>query len=61
MLLYYAVTNKNSIYNTITQENGFYIIILFGLTISESEKIIKNFIKIQHLTKAQQESQALAA
>jgi len=52
---------KNKIYNTITQENGLYIITLFGLTQSESEKFIKNFIKTNHLTKVQQEPLALAA
>ena len=52
---------KNNNYCTITQENGVYIITLFGLTNSESEKFIKNFIKINHLAKVQQESQALAA
>ena len=52
---------KNKVYNTITQENGFYNITLFGLTQSELEKFIKNFIKTNHLTKVQQEPQALAA
>ena len=52
---------KNNNYCTITQENGVYIITLFGLTNSESEKFIKNFIKINHLAKVPQESQALAA
>ena len=52
---------KNNNYCTSTQENGVYIITLFGLTNSESEKFIKNFIKINHLAKVQQESQALAA
>lgn len=52
---------KNKIYNTITFENGVYIITLFGLTQSESEKFIKNFIKTNHLIKVQQEPQALAA
>ena len=52
---------KNKIHNTITFENGVYIITLFGLTQSESEKFIKNFIKTNHLTKMQQEPQALAA
>ena len=51
--------NKN--YCTITQENGVYNITLFGLTQSESEKFIKDFIKTNHLTKAQQEPCALAA
>ena len=45
---------KNNNYCTITQENGVYIITLFGLTNSESEKFIKNFIKTNHLTKVQQ-------
>ena len=52
---------KNKVYNTITQENGVYNITLFGLTQSELEKFIKNFIKTNHLTKVQQEPQALAA
>ena len=52
---------KNNIYNTITQENGVYTITLFGLTNSETEKFIKNFIKTNHLTKVQQEPLALAA
>ena len=43
---------KNKIYNTIT---------LFGLTSSEMEKFIKAFTQANHLTKVQQESQALAA
>ena len=52
---------KNKIQNSITQENGVYTITLFGLTISETEKFIKNFIKTNHLTKVKQEPQALAA
>lgn len=52
---------KNKIYSTITQENGVYNITLLGLTSSETEKFIKNFIKTNHLTKMQQEPQALAA
>ena len=52
---------KNKIYNTITLENGVYTITLFGLTCSESEKFIKSFTKANHLTKVQQEPQALAA
>ena len=52
---------KNKISNTITQENGVYTITLFGLTSSETEKFIKAFTKANHLTKAQQEPQALAA
>ena len=52
---------KNNIYNTITQENGVYTITLSGLTSSETEKFIKNFIKTNHLTKMQQEPLALAA
>jgi hypothetical protein len=52
---------KNKISNTITQQNGVYQITLFGLTQSESEKFIKNFIKTNHLTKMQQEPLALAA
>ena len=56
----FAKKNKTS--NTITQENGVYIITLFGLTQSESEKFIKDFIKTNHLTKVQQqEPLALAA
>ena len=51
--------NKNSC--TITNQNGVYNITLFGLTNSETEKFIKNFIKTNHLTKVQQEPQALAA
>ena len=54
-------TKKNNSYCTITQENGVYTIILFGLTNSETEKFIKSFIKTNHLTKVQQEPQALAA
>ena len=52
---------KNNNFCTITKENGVYIITLFGLTQSESEKFIKNFIKTNHLTKMQQEPLALAA
>lgn len=52
---------KNKISNTITQQNGVYQITLFGLTQSESEKFIKNFIKTNHLTKMQQEPLSLAA
>jgi hypothetical protein len=52
---------KNKIYNTITEENSLYIITLFGLTQSESENFIKNFIKTNHLTKMQLEPLALAA
>ena len=52
---------KNKNYCTITQQNGVYQITLFGLTQSESEKFIKNFIKTNHLTKVQQEPLALAA
>ena len=52
---------KSKIYNTITKENGVYTITLFGLTCSESEKLIKSFTKANHLTKVQQEPQALAA
>ena len=54
----FAKKNKN--YCTITQENEVYAIII-GLTISETEKFIKNFIKTNHLTKVQQEPLALAA
>ena len=53
---------KNKIYNTSTEENGLYIITLFGLKPKELEKFIKDFIKTNHLTKVkQQESEALAA
>ena len=52
---------KNKNYCTITQENGVYAIAIIGLTISETEKFIKNFIKTNHLTKMQQEPCALAA
>jgi len=52
---------KNKNYCTITQENGVYAIAIIGLTISETEKFIKNFIKTNHLTKVQQEPLALAA
>ena len=53
---------KNNIYNTITEENDLYIIKLFGLKVSESEKFIKDFTQANHLTKVkQQEPQALAA
>ena len=52
---------KNKNYCTITQENGVYTIAIIGLTISETEKFIKNFIKTNHLTKMQQEPLALAA
>ena len=53
---------KNKIYNTITEENGLYIITLFGLDSKDLEKFIKDFIKTNHLTKVQQhEPLALAA
>ena len=52
---------KNKNYCTITQENGVYAIAIIGLTISETEKFIKAFTKANHLTKVQQEPQALAA
>ena len=53
---------KNKIYNTITEENGLYIITLFGLKPKELEKFIKDFIKTNRLTKVQQhEPLALAA
>ena len=55
----FAKMNKG--YSTITLENEIYNITLFGLTNSETEKFIKNFIKTNHLTKMQQEPQALAA
>ena len=53
---------KNKIYNTITEENGLYIITLFGLNPKDLEKFIKDFIKTNHLKKVQQqEPLALAA
>ena len=53
---------KNKIYNTLTEENGLYIITLFGLKPKELEKFIKDFIKTNPLTKVQpQEPWALAA
>lgn len=53
---------KNKIYNTITEENGLYIITLFGLNPKDLEKSIKDFIKTNHFTKVQQqEPLALAA
>ena len=53
---------RNKIYNTITEENGLYIITLFGLNPKDLEKFIKDFIKTNHLTKVQQqEPLALAA
>ncbi len=53
---------KNKIQPSITQENGTYTITLSGLTSSESEKFIQNFLKTNHLTKVkQQEPSALAA
>lgn len=53
---------KNKIYNTITEENGLYIITLFGLNPKELEKFIKDFIKTNHLKKVkQQEPLSLAA
>ena len=53
---------KNKIYNTIAEENGLYIIKLFGLKPKELEKFIKDFTQANHLTKVQQqEPQALAA
>ena len=53
---------KNKIYNTITEENGLFIITLFGLKSKDLEKFIKDFIKTNHLTKVQrQEPLALAA
>ena len=42
---------QNKIHNTITLENGVYQITFSGLTSSETEKFIKNFIKTNHLTK----------
>ena len=53
---------RNKIYSTITEENGFYTIKLFGLKASEIEKFVKDFTKANHLTKVQQqEPLALAA
>ncbi len=53
---------KNKIHNTSTEENGLYIITLFGLKPKELEKFIKDFIKTNHLIKVQQhEPLALAA
>ena len=53
---------KNKIHNTSTEENGLYIITLFGLNPKDLEKFIKDFIKTNHLTKVQQqEPLALAA
>ena len=53
---------NNKIYNTITEDNGLYIIKLFGLKPKELEKFIKDFTNANHLTKVQQqEPQALAA
>ncbi len=53
---------RNKIYSTVTEENGFYIIKLFGLKASEIEKFIKEFIQTNHLTKIQQqEPMALVA
>ena len=53
---------KNKIHNTSTEENGLYIITLFGLNPKELEKFIKDFTKVNHLTKVQQqEPLALAA
>ena len=53
---------KNKVYSTITEENGLYIITLFGLNPKDLEKFIKDFIKTNHLKKVQQqEPLALAA
>ena len=53
---------KNKIYNTITEENGLYIITLFGLKPKDFEKFIKDIIKTNHLKKVQQQEHlALAA
>lgn len=46
---------KNKIHNTSTEENGLYIITLFGLKPKDLEKFIKDFIKTNHLTKVQQQ------
>jgi len=46
---------KNKIHNTSTEENGLYIITLFGLNPKDLEKFIKDFIKTNHLTKVQQQ------
>ena len=53
---------KNKIYNTITEENGLYIIKLFGLKPKDLKKFIKDFIRTKPLPKVQQqEPLALAA
>ena len=52
---------KNKVHNTITEENGLYIITLFGLNPKDLKKF-KDFIKTNHLKKVQQqEPLALAA
>ena len=45
---------KNKIYHVIIKKDEVYHITIYGLTQSESEKFIKNFIKTNHLTKAPQ-------
>ena len=52
---------KNKIHNTSTEENGLYIITLFGLKPKELEKFIKDFIKTNHLTKIQQQEPLVLA
>ena len=49
----------NQIRRFTKKNNNYYTITLFGLTISESEKFIKDFIKTNHLTKV--EAHATAA
>ncbi len=52
---------KNNNFYTINNQHGFYSLTISGLTISESEKFVKNLIKTNHLVKMQQEPLALAA
>ena len=52
---------KNKIQNSIIQENGVYTITLFGLTISESEKLIKNYLKINRFANKPLEPHVIAA
>lgn len=46
---------KNKICYNITEENGLYIIQLFGLTSAETEKFLKLFTQTNHLAKVPQE------
>lgn len=46
---------KNKICYNITEENGLYIIQLFGLTSSETEKLIKSLTQKNHLSKVPKE------